>query len=192
MAIIGYARVSTDEQDLELQRAALRAAGCERIFEDHGVSAAASKRPGFEAALASLEPEDTLVVWKLDRAFRKLKQSLDTLEEFEARGIYFYATTERIDTTTALGKLTWDIRNAFAEFERRLISERTKAGLAAAKSRGATLGRKPILTDAQVAWARKELQGAPQVTAKSVALRLGVSPRTLGRALARGDAACPG
>lgn len=191
MATIGYARVSTDEQDLELQRAALRAAGCERIFEDHGISAAAKTRPGFEAALASLKPEDTLVVWKLDRAFRKLKQSLDTLEDFEARGIFFYATTERIDTTTALGKLTYDIRNAFAEFERRLISERTKAGLAIARSRGKKLGRRPKLSEEQVAWARTQVRTGSGVTLKSVAMQLGVSPRTLSRALAR-EAACPG
>jgi len=181
MPLISYARVSREEQNLDLQRFALKAAGCELIFEDGGVSAIAERRPGFEAALAALRPGDTFVVWKLDRAFRSLKNALHTLERFEKQGISFRSLTEHIDTSTPMGQAMFQIQNVFAELERKLISERTKAGLEAARLRGKVLGRPRRLSDTQIAWARRNLDG-PQ-SMKALAEDLGVSSRTLSRAL---------
>lgn len=135
MAIYGYARVSTEEQNLDLQLDALRAAGCQELFQDLGVSAVAKKRAGFDAMLDQLGNGDTVIIWKLDRAFRSLRQALDVLEVFEQRGIEFRSLTDQIDTTTPMGKCMYQVRNAFAELERSLISERTKAGMAAARAR---------------------------------------------------------
>ena len=139
-ARIGYARVSTDDQNLDLQLDALRVAGCTHIFQDHGLSAV-GKRPSFERALKALRHGDTLVIWKMDRAFRSLRHALDTLDRLEAKGVAFQALTEQIDTATAMGRFVYQITNAFAELERALISERTKAGMAAARKRGVHLGR---------------------------------------------------
>ncbi len=147
---IGYARVSTDEQNLSLQIDALTAAGCERIYNDEGISAVARVRPQFVAALAELERGDTLVIWKMDRAFRSLLNALQVLEELDARGVHFHSLTDAIDTTTAIGRFTYQITNAFGELERALIAERTKAGMAAARRRGVRLGRPPKLTDRQI------------------------------------------
>lgn len=183
MRTIGYARVSSDEQHLDLQMTALRAAGCSRIYQDDGVSAVSKSRPGFEAALAALKAGDTFIIWKIDRAFRSLRQSLDTLEHFRARGIKFQSLTELIDTSTPMGEAMYQIQNVFAELERKLIAERTKAGMAEARNRGKHVGRPRKLDAAQVALARSVIcDGSETVTA--LARRLGVSPRTLGRALA--------
>ena len=182
MALIGYARVSTDDQNLDLQRVALQEAGCERIFEDHGVSAVAKTRPGFEEALRTLEAGDTLVIWKMDRAFRSLKNALDTLDALDGTGVEFRSLTDHIDTTTPMGKCMYQVRNAFAELERSLISERTKAGLAAARRKGKRLGRPRKLSPADVARAR-ELLAADEQSAASIAALLGVSRRTLNRAM---------
>lgn len=141
MALIGYARVSTEDQNLDLQIDALVTAGCDEIYRDDGVSAAAKRRPGFEAAVANLQDGDALVVWKMDRAFRSLKDALETLEEFERRNLKFHCLTENIETSTAMGKCFFQIIHAFAELERNLISERTKAGMIAAKARGIHVGR---------------------------------------------------
>lgn len=138
---IGYARVSTQEQTLNLQRDALRVAGCETIFDDQGVSGAKANRPGLDAAFAALQPGDVLVVWKLDRLGRSLRHLIDTLRDLSDRGIGFYSIQDAIDTTTAGGRLYFHIMGALAEFERDLISERTKAGMAAAKARGVHVGR---------------------------------------------------
>ena len=104
LSVIGYARVSTEEQHLDLQRDALEQAGCCRIFEDQGISAVAPHRPGFEQALDALQPGDQFVIWKMDRAFRSLRHALDTLEAFESRGIAFRSLTDQIDTGTAMGR----------------------------------------------------------------------------------------
>lgn len=181
--LIGYARVSTEEQHLDLQLDALNEAGCTRIFTDQGVSASCRNRAGFDEALNALQDGDTLIIWKMDRAFRSLKHALDTLELFEQRKIEFISLTDQIDTTTAMGKCMYQIRNAFAELERNLISERTKAGMAAAKRRGVKLGRPRKLSGEQIIWARDQLTKNPPPTITSLAKKLGVSPKTLSRSL---------
>jgi DNA invertase Pin-like site-specific DNA recombinase len=181
--IIGYARVSTEEQHLDLQLDALEQVGCDRIFTDQGISAVAKKRAGFEQALKTLNDGDTFVIWKMDRAFRSLRNALDILEEFEHRNIHFCSLTDQIDTTTPMGKCMYQIRNVFAELERSLISERTKAGMVAAQKRGVKLGRPKKLKTEQTEWAQSELRDDPEMTLASIAKELHVSVRTLSRAL---------
>lgn len=132
---VGYARVSTGEQTLDLQLDALKAAGCDRVFQDTA-SGAKAERPGLAAALDFLRAGDTLVVWRLDRLGRSLQHLIQTLIALEQRGVGFKSLTEQIDTTTPGGKLVFHIFGALAEFERDLIRERTHAGLAAARARG--------------------------------------------------------
>jgi len=179
--IIGYARVSTLDQNLELQRDALEQAGCERVFEDH-VSGASSERPGWAKATAALRAGDTLVVWRLDRLGRSLKHLIDTVNELDARGVGFKSLNESVDTTTPGGRLVFHIFGALAEFERELIRERTHAGLAAARARGRKGGRPRKLTPRQVATARTLLKDREH-TVTAVAEMLGVSRSTLYRAL---------
>lgn len=145
---IGYARVSTLEQNLSLQRDALLAAGCERILED-AVTGAAADRPGLARALDILRPGDTLVVWRLDRLGRSLAHLIALVGDLGARGIGFASLTEHIDTGTPAGRLTFHIFGALAEFERGLVRERTMAGLAAARARGRRGGRPPALDPAR-------------------------------------------
>lgn len=191
MAVIGYARVSTEEQNLDLQRDALKSAGCAKVFEDLGVSATARVRPGFEEALASLKPGDTFVVWKLDRGFRSLLQALTTLERLEKHGISFVSLTEsQIDTKSPLGRCLFAIGGALAELERGLISERTRAGMAAAKRRGRRIGRPRKLDEARLAHARR-LLNERQFTIAMAAQEVGVSSRTLHRSLADSARSAP-
>lgn len=138
---VGYIRVSRHEQNKVLQEDALHAAGCERIFYDIGVSGVKAERPGLDAALGFLRPGDILVVWKLDRAGRSLKNLIELFEKFSERGIEFVSLTELIDTSTPGGKLIFHMMAALAEFERALTIERTQAGLAAARARGRKGGR---------------------------------------------------
>jgi DNA invertase Pin-like site-specific DNA recombinase len=177
--LIGYARVSTQVQDTELQRVALEAAGCERLFIEKA-SGAQRDRPELNAALAYLRPGDALVCWKLDRLARSLKQLIETVEGLEARGIGFQSLTEKIDTTSPGGKLVFHLFAALAEFERGLIRERTMAGLASARARGRLGGRPPALTqeDRRVA---RTLLADPELSAADVAQRLNVSLSTLYR-----------
>ena len=179
---IGYARVSTDEQNLSLQLDALVAAGCERIYRDEGVSAVARERPEFMAAISALKPGDTLVIWKMDRAFRSLLDALRVLEELDQRGVNFHSLTDAIDTGTPMGRFVYQLRNAFSELERALIVERTKAGMEAARRRGVRIGRPRKLSQAQIEEARAAL-ACGSTTLASLALRFGVAPRTLLRAL---------
>lgn len=179
---IGYARVSTEEQNLSLQIDALTAGDCERIYKDEGISAVAQDRPAFAAALATLQPGDTLVIWKMDRAFRSLFEALRVLEELERRGVSFHSLTDAIDTATPVGRFVYQIRNAFSELERALIVERTKAGMAAARRRGVRIGRPPKLSAEQIECARVEV-ATGRATIKRLARQLGVAPRTLSRAL---------
>ncbi|NVD26782.1 recombinase family protein [Parasphingorhabdus flavimaris] len=181
MARIGYARVSTCEQTLDLQTDALKAANCDRIFTDKGISAIAKSRPGFEKALSSLRHGDSLVLWKMDRAFRSLRHALDVLDHFERDGIDFLVLTEGIDTTTPMGRCFFQIRNAFGELERNLISERTVAGLAAARKRGVKLGRPCALSAKQILDARRRKSAGEDMAV--IAHRHHVNVRTLYRAV---------
>ncbi|MEJ0038752.1 MAG: recombinase family protein [Gammaproteobacteria bacterium] len=183
MAVYGYARVSTDEQNLDLQIHALNSAGCERIFRDEGVSAVAETRPAFEAMLAALQSGDTLLVWKNDRAFRCLRDAILTIERFEKLGVALRSMTEFIDTSTPVGRAMFYILNVFAELEREMICERTRAGLDAARRKGKRLGRRPKLTNEHIAWARESLDAGEAPL--RIARILDVSSRTLSRALER-------
>lgn len=182
MALIGYARVSTQEQNLDLQRDALEEAGCELIFEDEGISAIAKKRPYFEQAIKVLKPGDVFVVWKMDRAFRSLKNALDTLEDFENRNIALRCLTEPIDTTPSMGKFIYQIRHVFAELERNLIRERTIAGMEAARKRGVKIGRPRKLSPEQIDATRRCLDTDSDMNGADLATAFGVSRRTISRA----------
>ena len=151
---IGYARVSTDEQNLDLQRDALQKAGCEQIYTDR-VSGTKAERKGLTEALSHLRKGDTLVVWRLDRLGRSLRHLIDTVTDLQERGIGFKSLQESIDTTTSGGKLVFHIFGALAEFEREIIRERTKAGLTAARARGKSGGRPKALTEKQVQMLRQ-------------------------------------
>jgi DNA invertase Pin-like site-specific DNA recombinase len=131
--LVGYARVSTQDQTLDLQRDALDKAGCERLFTDT-ISGSKAERPGLDEALRFLRPGDTLVVWRLDRLGRSLQHLIGTITALQERGIGFRSVTESIDTTTSGGKLIFHVFGALAEFERDLIRERTQAGLQAARA----------------------------------------------------------
>ena len=185
--LVGYARVSTQDQKPALQLDALRSAGCEKIFEEKA-SGAQRERPELTAALAFVRKGDTLVVWKLDRLARSLKQLIETVELLAGRGIGLRSLTESIDTTTAGGKLVFHVFGALAEFERSIIRERTKAGLEAARARGRTGGRPPALTDKDLAAARA-LLADPAITVEEAARRLHVAPSTLYRHLPGGRGA---
>ena len=178
--LIGYARVSTEDQNLELQLDALKAAGCYQVCTDQ-LSGAAKVRPGLEDAFKYLRPGDTLVVWKLDRLGRTVKGLVDLVEELRAKGIQFKSLTDGIDTSTASGRFFFHVMSAMAEMERELIKERTKAGLAAAKARGRTGGRKTVMDASKIAAAKALLEAGTPAT--EVAKNLGVGRATLYRAI---------
>lgn len=182
MARVGYARVSTVDQSLGLQIIALRSAGCEKIFEDHGVSGAKEKRRGLNAVLRNLKRGDTLVVWRLDRLGRSIRHLIEIIGRLQKRGVEFRSITENIDTTSAGGRMIFHVIAAMAEFERSLISERTIAGMAAARERGQNFGRKPSLTAAQCQEAYQALYNDGQKPSE-VAKRYRVHPRTLKRSI---------
>ena len=181
--LIGYARVSTDEQRLDLQRDALGEAGCDRIFEDRA-SGAQGTRPGLLQALSHLRNGDTLVVWKLDRLGRTTHQLIGLLEDFQARGVVLCSLQDGMDPSTVMGKAMFQIAAVFAEMERALLRERTRAGLSAARARGRKGGRPTSVTPAKLDTA-KRLMGDPALTMAEVAGRIGVARTTLYRALAR-------
>lgn len=143
--LIGYARVSTAQQNLDLQERALKDAGCEKIFTDT-ISGATAARPGLDEVLEFARSGDTIVVWKLDRLGRSIRHLIETVQRLQERGIGFKSVQEAIDTTTSGGKLVFHIFGALAEFERDLIRERTQAGLQAARARGRNGGRPKALT----------------------------------------------
>jgi len=172
MALIGYARVSTTEQDTALQTDALRKAGCERIFEDT-VSGAKAERPGLASALAYLRDGDVLMVWRLDRLGRSLAHLIEVVATLEARGIGFRSLTEAIDTTTSGGRLIFHVFGALSQFERDLIRERTKAGLAAAAARGRRGGRKPVITAERLQRARGHIAKGLSVREAAARLKIG-------------------
>lgn len=138
---IGYARVSTDVQRMDLQLDALKQAGCDQIFTDHGISGASNERPGLQQAMDMLQKGDTLVVWRLDRLGRSLVNLVEYVGSLGKQGVEFRSLSESIDTSSSGGKLLFHMIAALAEFERSLISERTRAGMAAAKLRGKHVGR---------------------------------------------------
>lgn len=186
---IGYQRVSTDDQDLALQHDALVGAGVdpERIFEDR-LSGARSDRPGLAAALKALRKGDVLVIWRLDRLARSLKDLIRISEELEERGVGLRSLQENIDTTTATGKLFFHLMGALAEFERNLIRERTRAGLEAARKRGRKPGRKAKMGAKEITMAKAMLKEG-SLTVPEIAEQLGVSTATLYRHLPGGRSA---
>ena len=185
--LVGYARVSTQDQNPQLQLDALKAAGCEKIFVEKA-SGAQRDRPELSAAIDYARAGDTLVVWKLDRLARSLKQLIETIEALEQREIGFRSLTEAIDTTTSGGRLVFHIFASLAEFERLIIRERTRAGLDAARSRGRTGGRPPALTDKDLTAAKAMLKD-DTMTVEEIAKQLGVAPSTLYRHLPGGRGA---
>ncbi len=177
--LIGYARVSTDDQNLDLQRTALRDAGCERIYEDT-VSGARAERPGLQQAMEILRRDDALVVWRLDRLARSLKDLMELSERLDAASVGLRSVQESIDTTTSSGRLFFHLMGALGEFERSQIRERTRAGLEAARKRGKVGGRPRALSDGDLKAARA-LLASDDMSVEEVARRVGVSPATLYR-----------
>ena len=178
---IGYARVSSDDQNAALQQDALRSAGCLKVFTDKA-SGSLANRPQLDRMLDQLRPGDVVVVWRLDRLGRSLKNLIALVEELADRGVGFRSLSESIDTTTANGKLFFSIMGALAEFERDLIRERTLAGLAAARARGRVGGRPPTMTPDKIKVAR-HMYDAKEHTVEAIAQTLGVSRKTIYRHL---------
>lgn len=172
MALIGYARVSTTEQDTALQTDALRKADCEPIFEET-VSGAKADRPDLANALAYLRDGDVLIVWRLDRLGRSLPHLIETISMLEERGIGFRSLTEAIDTTTPGGRLIFHVFGALGQFERDLISDRTKAGLAAAAARGRKGGRKPVVSAEKLQRAQEHIANGLNVREAAARLKIG-------------------
>lgn len=182
--LIGYARVSTQDQDPALQLDALSRVRCEKVFTEKA-SGAQRERPRLAEALDYMRAGDTLVIWKLDRLARSLQQLIETVEALSARDIGLRSLTEAIDTTTPGGRLIFHIFGALAEFERGVIRERTRAGLDAARARGRVGGRPPALSVDDIT-AAKALLRDPAITVEQAAKRLGVAPSTLYRHLPGG------
>ena len=176
--LIGYARVSTQDQNIALQRDALREARCEKIYED-SLSAMRLERPGLTQALDALRAGDSLVVWKLDRLGLSVKSLIDLVGELSRRDIEFKSLTDSIDTATPAGRFFFHVMASLAQMERELIVERTRAGLQAARNHGRTVGRKRRMTESKIAAAKRLLAGG--VSPKEVARNLGVSVPTLYR-----------
>ncbi|WP_286968263.1 MULTISPECIES: recombinase family protein [Arsenicicoccus] len=187
--LLGYARVSTTDQDASLQVDALTAAGCYRVFVDT-VSGSLEHRPELDKVLDQLRPGDTLVVWRLDRLGRSIRHLIDQLRALDEREVGFRALQETIDTTSPGGRLVFHVFAALAEFERDLIRERTNAGLAAARARGRVGGRPSALSGDQVRAARRMYE-QEEMTVAQIGAVLGVSRTTIYRALNRQTAAAP-
>jgi DNA invertase Pin-like site-specific DNA recombinase len=175
---IGYARVSTPDQNLDLQTEALTKAGCKKVFDDK-VSGRRAERPGLAKALELLREGDTLVVWKLDRLGRSVKHLVELVGELHQQGVQFKSLTDAIDTGTPSGRFFFHVMASLAEMERELTVERTRAGLAVARQLGRTGGRKRQMTDSKIESAKKLL--ANGVPPRDVAKNLGVSVPTLYR-----------
>ena len=185
---VGYARVSTDEQNLRSQTDALRAAGCERIFTDKGVSGSAVFKPALKECIAFMREGDELVITRLDRLSRSLKELIVVAEALGERGFAFRSLHEQIETASPAGRLFFHIVGALAEFERDIIRARTREGMAAARRRGAKLGRPPAISDEQWTEARRLLSGDNPKTPAEVARLLGVSRQAIHKRLKREEA----
>lgn len=181
---VGYARISKQDQNIDMQLDALTLAGCSKIYQDKGVSGAKATRPGLEQALDQLREGDVLHVWRLDRLGRSTRHVLSLLEELECRGVAFRSLSESFDTRGAMGRLMITIFAAFAQMERELIIDRTNAGLAAARARGRTGGRKPLLSDKQHKAVRAAYE-AKDMSVAAIAEAFRVSTPTVWRSLAR-------
>ncbi|MDR0242650.1 MAG: recombinase family protein [Burkholderia sp.] len=179
---IGYARVSSDEQHLDMQIDALQAYGCDVIFSDQGISGASFQRPGLNHALEAAVAGTTIVVWRLDRLGRSLINLISLINSFREAKVHFVSLTESIDTGSPVGRFTFHLIAALAEFERALISERTRAGLASARSRGKRLGR-PRVLDAEQRVRMFEL--LEKHSKAEVAKIMNIDYRTLGRYMSR-------
>lgn len=187
--VVGYARVSTSGQDVELQLDALKKAGCDEayIFTDKA-SGARTDRPGLDACLVALESGDTLIVWRLDRLGRSMSHLVTLVEELLEKGIGFRSLCDgAIDTTTASGELVFNIFSALAQFERRLIQERTRAGLAVARARGRTGGRKAITADDPRVKMAKRMHQDQEISINQICETLKISRPTFYRYLALPD-----
>jgi DNA invertase Pin-like site-specific DNA recombinase len=176
--LIGYARVSTQEQNLELQLTELEKLGCHRLYHDK-LSGKNKARPGLQTALAVLREQDTLVLWKLDRLGRTVKGLIELINKLSQEGVHFKSITDQVDTSTPSGRFFFHIMASLAQMERELLAERTKAGLAAAKAKGKLGGRKRTMTKSKLKSAKKLLTAG--IPAKEVAKNLGVSIPTLYR-----------
>jgi DNA invertase Pin-like site-specific DNA recombinase len=174
--LIGYVRVSTNDQNTDLQRNALVSAGCEQIFEDK-ISGKSTDRPGLKKAMKALKAGDSLVVWKLDRLGRSVRHLIGLIEDLKGKGVHFRSLTDSIDTGTAMGRFFFHVMSALAEMERELIVERTMAGLAAARAEGRIGGRRRVMTADVVARARRMF--ANGATVNQVALICEVSTKTI-------------
>lgn len=172
MTSIGYARVSTGDQDTALQLDALRKAGCEKLFEDRA-SGVRIDRPGLAEAVRYARDGDTLTVWKLDRLGRSMKHLIEIVTELESKGVGFRSITENIDTTTSGGRLVFHLFGALAQFERDLIRERTRAGLQAAEERGRRGGRQAVVTPEKFAKARQHLAAGLNVREAAARVKIG-------------------
>ncbi len=176
--LIGYARVSTQDQNLDLQTEALTKAGCKRIFNDK-ISGSRAERPGLTKALEMLREDDILIVWKLDRLGRSVKNLVDLVGELHKQGIQFKSLTDAIDTGTPSGRFFFHVMASLAEMERDLAVERTRAGLEVARQLGRKGGRKRQMTDSKIESAKKLL--ASGIPPRDVATNLGISVPTLYR-----------
>lgn len=176
--LIGYARVSTLDQNLELQLSALEQAGCEKLYQDQ-ISGTKTNRPGLNMALEVLRKNDTLVVWKLDRLGRTVKGLIELVNALHEKEIHFKSITDNVDTTTPSGRFFFHMMASLAQMERELIAERTKAGLAAAKAKGRVGGRKRKMTQSKIESAKQLLSSGS--LPRDVAENLGVSIPTLYR-----------
>jgi DNA invertase Pin-like site-specific DNA recombinase len=184
--LIGYARVSTDDQNLDLQRDALQQAGCDKIYSDRQ-SGASAERAGLTTALEVVRSGDTLVVWRLDRLGRSLKDLIRLVEQLEQRGVGLKSLQENIDTTTSGGRLVFHLFGALAEFERNLIRERTQAGLSAARARGRQGGR-PKMLDAEKRQLALRLYHEREHSVAEICRLMGISKSTLYNYLAEAGA----
>jgi DNA invertase Pin-like site-specific DNA recombinase len=175
---VGYTRVSTDEQNMQLQLDALNAAGVDRIYTDQGQSGKNTKRPGFQGMVRGLRDGDVVVVWKLDRLGRSVADLVKLVDDFGKRGIQIKSLTEGIDTTTAMGRMLFGICAVLAEFERALIQERTKAGLEVARKAGKQIGRRRVVDDAMRQRALELVAHGQATTAAELRDLLGIKAAT--------------